>query len=176
MQKPAIYLDFINRPSWKTDSIYAEIVKWPSTRPWKPSIWNSNEENGHSSQFLFVSKCISASRVIRCLKVGAYLSNKGLTYIRLLNTLKSPFIPILQPPRFRILCVSAQPSRRNSSCRIAVMPLTNWYNLAYIDQQCHVVPCTRFCRIDRFLHTHLVCSSCVIAWWVLYNRKQLISS
>ncbi len=83
MRKPpitrvsAIYVDFLNRPSWRTDSIYREIAKWPSTRPWGTSIQNSNGENACSGQLLFVSECSSASRVIRCLKVGTYLSNIG---------------------------------------------------------------------------------------------------
>ncbi len=42
---------------------------------------NSNEENGRSSQFLLVHECISVFQVIRCLKVGTYLSNKGITYL-----------------------------------------------------------------------------------------------
>ncbi len=51
-----------------TDSIYVKIVKGPSTWPWIPSI-------------LSVFKCICVSRVIRCLKGGTYLSNKGLTFL-----------------------------------------------------------------------------------------------
>ncbi len=79
---PAILNGLTSRPSGKTDSIYAEIVKWRSTRPWTTSIQvNSNEENGRSSQFLLVSECVSVFRVIRCLKVGTYLSNKGITYL-----------------------------------------------------------------------------------------------
>ncbi len=31
---PAIFNALTNRPSWKTDSIYGDIVKWRSTRPW----------------------------------------------------------------------------------------------------------------------------------------------
>ncbi len=45
------------------------------------SIQNANEENGRWSPFLFVSECISVSRVIRCLKVGIYMSSKCLTYL-----------------------------------------------------------------------------------------------
>ncbi len=41
----------------------------------------SNEENGRWSQFLLISECISVSRVIRCLKAGIYLSNKGLNFL-----------------------------------------------------------------------------------------------
>ncbi len=37
-----------------------------------------NEENG----FLFVSECLSISRVIRRLKIGTYLSKKGLSYFK----------------------------------------------------------------------------------------------
>ncbi len=36
---------------------------------------------GLSSQFLIVSECISVFRVVRCLKVGTYLSNKGIAYL-----------------------------------------------------------------------------------------------
>ncbi len=78
---PAILNGLTNRPSWKTDSIYADIVRhgheWLHFR----SIQSSNEENGRSGQFLLVSECISVFRVIRCLKVGTYLSNKGITYL-----------------------------------------------------------------------------------------------
>ncbi len=86
---PAIQMDLINRPIWRTDGIYAEIAKWQSNEwlQWMTmndfndfrSIQNSDEENGRSSQFLLVYECISVSWVIRCLKVGTYLSNKGLT-------------------------------------------------------------------------------------------------
>ncbi len=54
------------------------------------SIQSSNEENGRSSQCLLVSECISVFRVIRCLKVGTYLSNKGITY--LLTCMAAAFI------------------------------------------------------------------------------------
>ncbi len=45
------------------------------------SIQNSNEENGRSSQFLFVSASISVFQVIWCLEVGTYVSNKGITFV-----------------------------------------------------------------------------------------------
>ncbi len=35
--------------------------------------------SGRPSGFLFVSEWLSVSRVIQCLKIGTYLSNKGLT-------------------------------------------------------------------------------------------------
>ncbi len=80
----AILKGLKNRLSWKTDSFCTEIVKWHRHgHEWLHlgSIQNSNEENGRSSQFLLVSECISVFRVIRCLKVGRYLSNRGITYL-----------------------------------------------------------------------------------------------
>ncbi len=82
---PAILNGLTNRPSWKTDSIYADILssgdrhghEWLQFR----SIQSSNEENCRSSQFLQVSECTSVFRVTRCLKVCTYLSNKGITYL-----------------------------------------------------------------------------------------------
>ncbi len=76
---PAILNGLTNRPSWKTDSIFADIVMLrPTIRLQFRSIQSSIEENGRSSQFLLVSECISVFRVTRCLKVGTYLSNKGI--------------------------------------------------------------------------------------------------
>ncbi len=40
-----------------------------------------DEENGCSSRVLFLSECLSVSRFIRCLKIGTYLANKGVTYL-----------------------------------------------------------------------------------------------
>ncbi len=45
------------------------------------SIQTMNEENGRQSGFLFVSECLSFSRVIQYLKIATFLSNKGLTYL-----------------------------------------------------------------------------------------------
>ncbi len=98
MRKPpitrvtAILNGLTNRQRWKTDSIYAHIVsddrhchEWLQFR----SIQSSNEENGRSSQFPHVSECIPVFRVIRCLKVGTYLSSKGITYLLTLWTVNS---------------------------------------------------------------------------------------
>ncbi len=81
---PAILNGLTNRPSWKTVSSYANIVKWSSTRPWMISIQVNSKFEWRKWPLKSISTCIwmhSVFRVIRCLKVGTYLSNKGITYL-----------------------------------------------------------------------------------------------
>ncbi len=42
------------------------------------SIQTMNEENDSSSRFLFAPESLSVSQVIKCLKIGTHLSNKGI--------------------------------------------------------------------------------------------------
>ncbi len=88
-----------------------------------------NEENGRSSGFLFVSEGPSVSRVIRCLQIGTYLSNKGLIYLLIFTYLltyvnMSPLVQwspeywtsIVQIPMIKILL-----ARPNLSIRFPIV-------------------------------------------------------
>ncbi len=89
--------------SGETDCIYEAHFKWSSTQSWLISIQNMNEENGHSSWFLFVSSYFSVLCAIRCLKIGTYMLkrfNKGkISSKRML----SPFPPLMNLKR-RFFC------------------------------------------------------------------------
>ncbi len=55
---PAILNGLTNRPSWKTDSIYADIVKWRLTRPWMTSIQVNSKFEWRKWPLKSISTCI----------------------------------------------------------------------------------------------------------------------